>query len=67
MKQARCIHIAILALGGQGGGVLVDWIVALAMRAGWWAQATSVAEALRIAALLNAGDLADGCDDAGEH
>ncbi len=43
MKQARAIHIAILALGGQGGGVLVDWIVALAMRAGWWAQATSVA------------------------
>jgi indolepyruvate ferredoxin oxidoreductase beta subunit len=43
MKQARAIHIAILALGGQGGGVLVDWIVALAMREGWWAQATSVA------------------------
>ena len=43
MKPARAIHIAILALGGQGGGVLVDWIVALGMRAGWWAQATSVA------------------------
>ncbi|HEX6722600.1 MAG TPA: indolepyruvate oxidoreductase subunit beta family protein [Burkholderiaceae bacterium] len=43
MKKARAIHIAILALGGQGGGVLVDWIVALGMRAGWWAQATSVA------------------------
>jgi indolepyruvate ferredoxin oxidoreductase, beta subunit len=43
MNKARSIHIAILALGGQGGGVLVDWIVALAMRAGWWAQATSVA------------------------
>jgi indolepyruvate ferredoxin oxidoreductase beta subunit len=43
VKPARAIHIAILALGGQGGGVLVDWIVALGMRAGWWAQATSVA------------------------
>lgn len=39
----RAIHIAILALGGQGGGVLVDWIVALGEQAGWWAQATSVA------------------------
>ena len=43
VNKARSIHIAILALGGQGGGVLVDWIVALGMRAGWWAQATSVA------------------------
>lgn len=43
MTQSRSIHIAILALGGQGGGVLVDWIVALAERAGWWTQATSVA------------------------
>jgi indolepyruvate ferredoxin oxidoreductase beta subunit len=42
-NAARNIHIAVLALGGQGGGVLVDWIVALAEHAGWWAQATSVA------------------------
>jgi indolepyruvate ferredoxin oxidoreductase beta subunit len=41
--QPRTIHIAILALGGQGGGVLVDWIVDLAEHAGWTAQATSVA------------------------
>jgi indolepyruvate ferredoxin oxidoreductase beta subunit len=39
----RRIHIAVLALGGQGGGVLVDWIVDLAEHAGWTAQATSVA------------------------
>lgn len=39
----RCIHIAVMALGGQGGGVLVDWIVELAEHAGWTAQATSVA------------------------
>lgn len=37
------INIAVLALGGQGGGVLVDWIVDMAEHAGWTAQATSVA------------------------
>lgn len=36
------IKIAILAMGGQGGGVLADWIVDLAEHAGWWAQTTSV-------------------------
>lgn len=36
------ISIAILAIGGQGGGVLADWIVDLAEREGWLAQATSV-------------------------
>ena len=30
----RPIAIAILAMGGQGGGVLSDWIVALAEAAG---------------------------------
>jgi indolepyruvate ferredoxin oxidoreductase beta subunit len=38
----RPITIAVLAIGGQGGGVLVDWIVALAEREGWRAQSTSV-------------------------
>ena len=38
----RPIGIAILAMGGQGGGVLADWIVALAEQAGWHAQSTSV-------------------------
>ena len=37
------IAIAIQALGGQGGGVLVDWIVDLAEHNGFIAQATSVA------------------------
>ncbi|MEJ6003030.1 indolepyruvate oxidoreductase subunit beta family protein [Paucibacter soli] len=37
------IQLAVLALGGQGGAVLVDWIVELAEHAGWTAQATSVA------------------------
>jgi len=37
------ITLAVLALGGQGGGVLVDWIVDLAQHEGYLAQATSVA------------------------
>ncbi|WP_407277895.1 indolepyruvate oxidoreductase subunit beta family protein [Aromatoleum evansii] len=36
------IKIAILAMGGQGGGVLADWIVEMAEAGGWWAQTTSV-------------------------
>src|SRR5690606_25827307 len=36
------IKIAILAMGGQGGGVLADWVVDMAEHAGWWAQTTSV-------------------------
>ncbi|HVW17289.1 MAG TPA: indolepyruvate oxidoreductase subunit beta family protein [Solirubrobacteraceae bacterium] len=39
----RPITLAILALGGEGGGVLADWIVALAEHGGWTAQNTSVA------------------------
>ncbi|WP_338699367.1 indolepyruvate oxidoreductase subunit beta family protein [Bradyrhizobium sp. 26S5] len=42
LSQARPISVAVLAMGGQGGGVLVDWIVALAERRGWYAQSTSV-------------------------
>jgi len=36
------VRISIHALGGQGGGVLADWIADVAGHAGWWAQATSV-------------------------
>jgi indolepyruvate ferredoxin oxidoreductase beta subunit len=39
----RPLTLAILALGGEGGGVLADWTVAAAERAGWFAQNTSVA------------------------
>ncbi len=39
----RPLTLAILALGGEGGGVLADWIVAAAERAGYHAQNTSVA------------------------
>jgi indolepyruvate ferredoxin oxidoreductase beta subunit len=42
LDPARPISIAVLAMGGQGGGVLVDWIVALGERQGWIAQSTSV-------------------------
>jgi indolepyruvate ferredoxin oxidoreductase, beta subunit len=41
-SSERPICIAILAMGGQGGGVLSDWIVALAEQQGWHAQSTSV-------------------------
>ncbi len=36
------LSVAILAMGGQGGGVLADWIVAMAEAEGWVAQSTSV-------------------------
>lgn len=37
------IKLAIMAVGGQGGGVLTNWVVALAESQGWHAQATAVA------------------------
>ena len=40
--RVRPITIAILALGGEGGGVLADWIVDLAQHGGYLAQTTSV-------------------------
>jgi indolepyruvate ferredoxin oxidoreductase beta subunit len=40
--QARAIGIAILAMGGEGGGVLADWLVAMAEANGYLAQSTSV-------------------------
>ncbi len=39
----RPLTLAILALGGEGGGVLADWIVSVAEQGGWYAQNTSVA------------------------
>lgn len=38
----RHLNLAILAMGGEGGGVLADWIVDMAEHAGWRAQSTSV-------------------------
>jgi indolepyruvate ferredoxin oxidoreductase beta subunit len=42
LDTRRPIAIAVLAMGGQGGGVLVDWITALAESQGYLAQSTSV-------------------------
>jgi indolepyruvate ferredoxin oxidoreductase beta subunit len=40
--RARAIAVAILAMGGEGGGVLADWVVDLGESNGYVAQATSV-------------------------
>ncbi|WP_120296899.1 indolepyruvate oxidoreductase subunit beta family protein [Paraburkholderia sp. BL23I1N1] len=40
--KAKPIKIAILAMGGEGGGVLADWIVDMGEHNGWIAQTTSV-------------------------
>ena len=41
-KPRRRITIAILALGGQGGGVLADWILHAGEHSGYRTQGTSV-------------------------
>ncbi|MBA2961036.1 MULTISPECIES: indolepyruvate oxidoreductase subunit beta family protein [Ramlibacter] len=42
MTQPRAITIALLAMGGEGGGVLSEWLVDLAEHHGYLVQATSV-------------------------
>jgi indolepyruvate ferredoxin oxidoreductase beta subunit len=42
LSREKPLSVAILAMGGQGGGVLADWIVAAAEEQGWVAQSTSV-------------------------
>lgn len=42
-KLAEVIKLAVLAVGGQGGGVLTGWIEAVARANGYAVQATSVA------------------------
>ena len=42
MSAMQPIKIAILAMGGEGGGVLADWIVDLGEANGYLAQTTSV-------------------------
>ena len=42
IAKVRPITIAVVALGGEGGGVLADWIVDLAQHGGYLAQAPSV-------------------------
>lgn len=40
---AGIVKLAVMAVGGQGGGVLTGWIEALGRAQGWAVQATSVA------------------------
>src|SRR5258707_7803265 len=42
VTNVRPITLAVLALGGEGGGVLADWIVDVAEHGGYLAQTTSV-------------------------
>ncbi|MDE9567170.1 hypothetical protein KKI93_25115, partial [Xenorhabdus bovienii] len=42
LPNIQPIKIAILAMGGEGGGVLADWIVNLGEKNGYFAQTTSV-------------------------
>ncbi|MEY4468428.1 MAG: hypothetical protein RIR21_2222 [Pseudomonadota bacterium] len=39
---ARPLSVLICALGGEGGGVLTDWLMEIARKAGYAAQATSI-------------------------
>ena len=41
-STTEIIKLAILAVGGQGGGVVTSWIIALAEAGGYYAQSTSV-------------------------
>ncbi|MDH3195494.1 MAG: 2-oxoacid:acceptor oxidoreductase family protein, partial [Hyphomicrobiales bacterium] len=43
MSAERPLCVVIAALGGQGGGVLLDWLVEAARHEGYPAQATSIA------------------------
>ena len=42
MNVPRPVTLLLLALGGEGGGVLHDWIVDAAIEAGYPVQATSI-------------------------
>jgi len=42
MSAVKPINIAILAMGGEGGGVLADWLVYVGENGGYRAQTTSV-------------------------
>lgn len=42
IKPLRPVSVLICALGGEGGGVLADWLVEAAREAGFAAQATSI-------------------------
>ena len=33
----------VIAPGGEGGGVLTNWLIMAAEQSGWWCQSTSLA------------------------
>jgi len=41
--SGHTINLLIAALGGEGGGVLTNWLIEAADRSGWQAQSTSLA------------------------
>ena len=41
-ESPRPIAIVIAAMGGEGGGVLTDWVVKAAEHAGFLVQSTSI-------------------------
>ena len=60
MSDTKVRSILIGALGGEGGGVLMDWIVHCARMSGLAVQATSVpGVAQRTGCLLYTSDAAD--------
>jgi indolepyruvate ferredoxin oxidoreductase beta subunit len=42
MEQNRPLTLLVCALGGEGGGVLTEWLVEIARHAGYAAQSTSI-------------------------
>ena len=42
LRTARPISLLVCALGGEGGGVLTEWLVDIARHAGYAAQSTSI-------------------------
>ncbi|GAA3526012.1 indolepyruvate oxidoreductase subunit beta family protein [Zobellella aerophila] len=67
MTEQKRINIAITAMGGQGGGVLADWIVGMGEAAGWQVQSSSVpGVAQRTGATVYYLELFDGSRSAGE-
>ena len=41
-NNTQPISLLLCALGGEGGGILTDWLVEAARHAGYAAQATSI-------------------------
>lgn len=64
MVMTSPIKIAVFAMGGEGGGVLADWLVDLAENNGWFAQTTSIpGVAQRTGATVYYVELFPGADD----